>query len=87
MYPQREPRRGPYRPAFISSRSTPDWARLRNRPPLIGKELLYKLEDDYSDYRSYVESSLGVPDDPAIHAKFKADIQAAREALKNEPTA
>ena len=80
MYPQREPRRGPYRPAFISSGSLPDFARLRNRPPLTGKELLYKLEDDYSEWRSACGNGL-CPEDPAIHAKFKADIQAATDSI------
>jgi hypothetical protein len=46
------------------------------KPELAGKELLYKLEDDYAEYRSACNNGY-CKADPAVHAKFKADIAAA----------
>jgi hypothetical protein len=46
------------------------------KPVLSGKQLLYRLEDDYSDYRRDV--NLGYcEDDPEVHAKFVAAISKA----------
>ena len=46
-----------------------------------GKELLYWLEDNYSDYRHGVCNRL-CEDDPKVHLDYKAKISAARAALK-----
>jgi hypothetical protein len=61
--------------------------KLHNTPSLItppappktqldGKALLYKLEDDYRDYREAVENRL-CKSDPSVHAMFKAKIAEA----------
>lgn len=45
-------------------------------PPKVelkGRELLYKLEDDYRDYREACENRL-CESDPKIHAKFRTKI-------------
>jgi len=50
-------------------------------PVLSGKKLLYRLEDDYSEYRHSV--NLGYcEDDPKVHADFKAKIEKAMEGAK-----
>ena len=54
------------------------------RPTLTGKALLYKLEDDYADYRSDCNKGY-CRSDPAVHAKFKADIVAARTTESAHP--
>jgi hypothetical protein len=47
---------------------------------LSGKELLYKLEDDYSEYRH--SCNLGLcKSDPAVHEKFKEAIAKATKEL------
>lgn len=48
----------------------------RPKPVLSGKALLYKLEDDYREYREACENRLCVSD-PAVHADFKSKIEAA----------
>ena len=45
------------------------------KPELSGKELRYKLEDDYRDYRKACENRY-CESDPAVHAEFKAKIAA-----------
>ena len=51
------------------------------KPSLTGKELLYKLEDDYAEYRSACNNGY-CKSDPAVHAKFKADIAAANAQVE-----
>ena len=45
------------------------------KPKISGKELLYKLQDDYSEYRKAIENRL-CKSDRAVHADFKAKIKA-----------
>lgn len=48
-----------------------------DNPQLTGKDLLYKLEDDYQEYRK--DCSLGLcKSDPAIHEDFKFKIAKAK---------
>lgn len=58
--------------------NTPQPLTLRpaSKPQLFGKELLYKLEDDYSEYRRSCDLGL-CKSDPAVHAEFKAAIAKA----------
>lgn len=51
------------------------------KPVLSGKQLLYRLEDDYSEYRHSV--NLGYcEDDPKVHEDFKAKIAKAMEGVR-----
>jgi hypothetical protein len=45
------------------------------KPELSGKELRYKLEDDYREYREACANRL-CKSDPAVHADYKAKIAA-----------
>jgi hypothetical protein len=67
--------------------------KLHNTPSLITppvppktqldkKALLYKLEDDYRDYREAVENRL-CKSDPSVHAMFKAKIEEAMSTLSH----
>jgi hypothetical protein len=49
---------------------------------LAGRDLLIDLENRYADYRDACNKGY-CKSDPAVHAKFIADIAAAREATGN----
>lgn len=59
--------------------NTPSLRTLEPTPPkpLVGKEALYKLEDDFAEYRHACATGL-IKSDPAILAKFEQDIAAAK---------
>jgi len=68
--------------------------KLHNTPSLItpvppniqldGKALLYKIEDDYRDYRDAVENRFCMSD-PSVHAMFKAKIAEATSSILSHP--
>lgn len=56
---------------------TPHAGKPPSKPDLTGKELLYKLEDEYQEYRHACNNGY-CKSDPAVHAGFERRIAEAR---------